>query len=357
MRAIALLSIYALFIHGSAPDGPLPRHWYRNATRALQQNSAPSWLSPGANYVLPVPDLTPVGAVVLSIVAADPDPSYSIFGQLVYTLISVTPTAPFLAVTSGGRLTLTGSAGLAWGGAPRTAGGVPFSLVLRATDCGGASFGLSAPDLNLTVLVMPSYMPPPCPAFARLGWQYQETWQGALPDYGGWPVEGATSPALRDAYNTPVVSAGGSCYFRLEKWVGADFNFINNLCGAQMDNAGLATIRSAAEADFVVGQQCGVGPRGAPTTPPLPNSAVGIAVGLHAGHMAALYGSTNYNLRNAAGSLPQVWGWYKNSLDTAWVRSPAGAPYWAAGHPLGGTNPWVYVSTRTTPALRALHAP
>ena len=118
-------------------------------------NTAPRWQSPGSGFNVALPDLAPVGFAVLGLSATDDDPAHSLFGQVAYSLVSVSPEfgAPLFAVGAGGSVLVASDASAAWRGGARSAAGVPFTLVVRARDCGGAAFGLSpaAGDLAFNV--------------------------------------------------------------------------------------------------------------------------------------------------------------------------------------------------------------
>jgi hypothetical protein len=57
-----------------------------------------------------VADLSPAGALVLSLAARDADPAYSLLGQLAYTLASTAPATSLFSLSATGKLTLTAPA-------------------------------------------------------------------------------------------------------------------------------------------------------------------------------------------------------------------------------------------------------
>ena len=95
---------------GLLPPPPLP-------ARHLQANSAPSWALPRWGSTLSVPDLAPPGTLLLSLQAKDPDPAFSIFGQLSYSLLSVLPASGaslFSLAPATGKLRLASAPAAVW---------------------------------------------------------------------------------------------------------------------------------------------------------------------------------------------------------------------------------------------------
>jgi len=300
----------------------LPRFLVCSLSCALASSSLLAWRSPLPNATIILADQAALGTTLTPLAVFDPA------GALpapTFSLVSVAP-------PSGATLFAVVGTMLQTAGAP-PAGGT-FSLLLRA----GGWAGL--PDAAVTVVVRPSYLLPPC-ATPRAAW---------APTAPGDALSALTSPApayaisalpLPDVAAAPGFNPPGSpfCYVALRQFASSNWDDHNNRCGQFIDGGHIATVGMESEADFVATAQCGLGV-GATA---FPGGAVGVAIGLESWRT----GLTMGGVRDARGFLPWNWQWYRHGRDASFLRGPAGAAYWAPGHPISTTAAYVMQWTGT----------